>query len=59
MLESDAIIADMQKSIETMTQERDEWRRIARTMAHFATTEPYVYYGRSIDYAIKHASDNR
>ena len=58
MSEQDVIIRDLQKSLEEMTAERDKWFRIAQTIAHSATTKPYTYYGRTVDYALRHAEQN-
>lgn len=40
-----------------MTEERDHWQKVATTLATNAISQPYTYYGRSLDYALSHAQD--
>lgn len=57
MSEYEAIINDLQTSLQRMTEERDHWQKVATTLATNAISQPYTYYGRSLDYALSHAQD--
>jgi hypothetical protein len=52
MSEQQAVINDLQRSLESMTSSRDEWKAVAMSVAKLASKSPSALYGRQVDHIL-------